>query len=489
MVLELFGRDVEECSKQLLRIPVLHPHFEAVLVETIFSQMLRLPTPQLLPLFYFRLLQAIAEKQASVKKLVEKAFNHLFTHASVLDEESLEVLAESFAFHLMGNAYEADWGPFTGDSVAVQGQRLVRRALDRLQRLSFHQNLISRLPEAIHVHIPPEPLPMTGLAVQAKPEFAQTCGMIKIKGPDADKLLRYANWLQHVAQEEESKGKEASSTGAEENKEGDDAKTENAEGSDAKRRKLEDGSAEATKGSADKDEFGEKPEKPWTFEEVTELFAVAVLQQGAKTPTHFYKVMDGHQKVLIKLKPDEEEKAHSFGVRITQCVFDFWKQAGQRLEVSIDTLLHRGVITPRAVVETALSQRGQQGCDSMSVWNIINGVARKSLERSQTVRVELAIAKKLGKEDVLEKSRKALDEAIHENAELFTLIFTGLVRNYQDFQDHDDVLRNITLQRITTIARKYLSFIKPLVDAAESRIPGVGKIPEVMAVFQRLRTL
>merc|ERR1719253_1175976 len=90
LTIENFGKDVEECSKQVLRIPVLHPHFESIVVETILSQMMRLPSPALLPLFYSRLLEAIMEKQESTKKCVEQAYKAVFEQASEIDEECLE---------------------------------------------------------------------------------------------------------------------------------------------------------------------------------------------------------------------------------------------------------------------------------------------------------------------------------------------------------------------------------------------------------------
>merc|ERR1712050_65464 len=99
------------------------------------------------------------------------------------------------------------------------------------------------------------------------------------------------------------------------------------------------------------------------------------------------------------------------------------------------------------------------------------------------------MAKKLGKGDVLDTCKGELDAAIHETAELFTLLFTGLVRNYQDFEDTDPELRHVMLQRISVIGRKYHAFIKPLVDAAESRIPGVAHNPDVAAIFRSLSAL
>merc|ERR1719503_47808 len=114
-----------------------------------------------------------------------------------------------------------------------------------------------------------------------------------------------------------------------------------------------------------------------------------------------------------------------------------------------------------------------------------NSVARKSLKRSQSVRAELEVAKKLGQAEVVEKCKKQLDEAIHETSELFKLIFTSLVRNHQDFEGKDPLLGHITLQRVLMIGRRYGA----LIDAADSSIPGVAQSPEVAAIFQQLRAL
>lgn len=574
--IEMFGRDVEECSKQILRIPVLHPHFDAIAVETVISSMLRLPSPALLPLFYSRLIEALTEKQNSMLKLVEQAYVALFERASDLDEDCLEILADAFAYHLMHNGYSADLSPFTGDSVPVQAQRLLRRLLERLQRLSFHQNLLHRLPEAVHVYVPPEPLAANNLPAQSKPEFARMLGFVRIKEPDEKKVIQYCHRLLKFKPKEEQKqedpraseagtsmcaavmppkeaceiGKEKLPPSVEEGDkpsgdQGTDAQGEGdkrsreepeetaAEDAPASKRLRSEGSKQGTESAVEEpegeptavevkeevkqedergaggagvalasevkiegvakvdedDELGDVPAKPWSLESVVELFVIAVLQNGAKTPTHMSKLLDGHQQVFVKLRPADEEEAHGYMVVIVRCMFEFWRLSGQRLEITLDALLHRGVVTQRVVIEQALAQRGPTGCDSMSVWNIINSVARKSLEHSQSVRVELAIAKKLGKSDVLERCRRQLDTAVQDTAELFTLIFTGLVRNHQDFEDRDLFMRKITLERVLAIGRKYHAFIKPLVDAAESRIPGVAHNPDIAAVFHSLRTL
>jgi len=532
-----------------------------VVVETVLSQQVRLPSPPLLPLFYCRLLQALVEKQESMAKAIELGYSSFFEQIPDLDEECLEVLAEAWAYHLMFRAYKADWSAFTKESIAVQTQRFLRRVLERLMRLSFHQNLMIQLPAAVHAYVPPEPVPASGLPVQAKPEFARMLGLVRIKEPDDQLVLKFCHRLLRLQPKQEQKEEETQALeaaepakvsidedrgldssanvqedepeaeygGEEENEKKDDeadAVIADKPGTGATKRPpdgAEDTQPEAKRarvrvkeeikqedevgtgvkpspadvtvakeGKAAKDEdeaLGSPPAEPWALEAVVELFVMAALQHGAKTPTHMSRILDGHHQVFAKLKPTAEDEAHSYAKVIVRCIFEFWRLSGQRLEITLDTLAHRGVVTSRSIVEYALGNRTSQVCDWMSTWNMINSVARKSLERTQSVRAELAIAKKLEKADVLEKSRKQLDAAIHETAELFTLIFTDLVRSHQDFEDKDQLLRYITLQRVLMIGRKYHVFIKPLIEASESRIPGVAHNPEISAIFQSLRSL
>lgn len=567
LTIDMFGRDVDECAKQILKIPVLHPQFEAITIETVFSQLLRLPSPPWLPLFYSRLLEMITEKQASTRKLVEQSYGSLIARAQDLDEECLEVLAEAFAYHLMHNSYQTDWTLFAVDTVTVQAQRLVRRTLDRLQRLSFHQNLLHRLPETMHVYVPPEPLAPTTLPIQKTDEFRKMLGLVRIKEPDVQLVLDYCNGLQcnrtkregvpsQLGQgtppstcgvgdaEPEPGSTEEGSTQAKrrrlgthdmpEEVQGGETGTQHAHGENettlAQSTKVEADSASAhsspgpaahVKQEIKQEEYqgahngGGQPKQaeaptvesckthkkgdlgkdagvlvePCSHEQVVELFTAALLQNGAKTPTHMSKLLDGYQQVFSAMRPDDERAANDYTKLLVRCVVGFWKFSSQRLEITVDAMLQRGILTSRAVVEHTLAERGPQGCDSMAVWNILNSVARKSLERSQNVRVELAMAKRLGKGDVLDACKGELDSAIHETAELFTLIFTGLVRNCQDFEDTDSQLRHVMLQRILIIGRKYHAFIKPLVDAAEARIPGVAHNPDVAAVFRSLSAL
>jgi hypothetical protein len=302
----------------------------------------------------------------------------------------------------------------------------------------------------------------------------------------AAKRARLEDEAREAAPDKEKPDAEAGDNGAKRNQEADSGEPEKKRQKAQVKEEVPEVKKEAKKEGED---LGELPPEPWPIDEVAEILALAVFHHGAKTPTHMSKILDGHQEVFLKLRPGDEDQAHEFVKAIVKSVFSFWRLSGQRLEITLETLLHRGIITPRAVVEQGLGERTPQVYDWMSVWNMINSVARKSLERTQSIRIELAIAKRLEKADVMEKSRKQLEAAIHETAELFTLIFTELVRSHQDWEDKDPFLRQVAVQRVLMIGRKYHGFIKPLVDSAESRIPGVAHNPEIAAVFQSLRAL
>jgi len=563
----------EECAKQILRIPVVHPTFETVVIETIMSQMLRLPFPPLLPLFYSRLLQVITDHQFSLKQVVSDAFSIFFERLDDVDEECLDRLAEAFAYHLIHREYEANWEVFAAEEISSTTSRFLRCVLERLQRLSYHNNLVvkfDKLPE-IFKHIPPDPLPVDSLPAQTTPEFKRMTKFIRIKEPDERLVLKYCMRLMKLSKEEHEEDsdtlqsvKSAPKQGGPEHEvvtkapakgEGEEEEPERAKADgfenledecSVKVTELEmnealaepvagirDDSDEKLRGDRDtreesngterkhkldaeekddspeakrrrlsvkeevkredeaqaEDDWGSPPVEAWPFRSVIRVFVLALLQNSSKTPTHMSKMLDGHQRVFAKLRPEEEEELKTYGKEIVSCVFDFWRQGAHRLEITLDTLLQRGIVSAQAIVEHALADPGPLPCDGMPVWNMINLVARKSLERSQSLRAELAVGKKLGKLDVVDRCKGELDAALLETSDLFTLIFAGLVRNHQDAEGKDDVLRHIMLQRILLMGRRYHAFIKPVLEAAESRIPGVAHSSDVSHIFQLLKSL
>mmetsp|Transcript_16633 Transcript_16633/g.39496 ORF Transcript_16633/g.39496 Transcript_16633/m.39496 type:complete len:117 (-) Transcript_16633:43-393(-) len=113
---------------------------------------------------------------------------------------------------------------------------------------------------------------------------------------------------------------------------------------------------------------------------------------------------------------------------------------------------------------------------------------KKSLERMQSAREDLALAKKLVQEESLAKRQADLDSALQEIALLFTSMFTALVKNFME-APQDSAHQTLMLRRIACMGRRYLSNIKPIVATAATTIPGVAENPEIAKVFAILNIM
>jgi len=514
MTIESFARDMEECCKQILGIHVQHPQFEAVVIDVVLSQMLHLPTPAQLPLFYIRLLEHLCAQQSSMQMALDTALRRLFQSMPLMDAEACDTLADVFAYHITHMGWKVDWEAFLGESVSPHTQRFIRNCFERLQRLSFHQNLVQKIPEALHSYIPPEPS-TSQLAVVHMAEFEKMATFVRIKDPNDRLVLKYCQLLSRYQDQQKEEAKAPAPAEAEAGEEpgaaeeeakvnedeeevefgGDEEELkaeEEAEEAEppAKRARLnEDETSQVKEEDQNKDdEFGTAPVEVWSLQRVAELVIAAVLRHGEKTPTHMNKVLDGNQQVLLELMPKDEEKAHALAKSIAAAVFEFFQLSGHRLEITLDTLYHRGVLTPRAIAQQALAQRDLPESGWVAAWRIIDSMARKILDKMLHSRQGLAEAKatvKAGGTANLEDRKTELDRAVQALNQFFTVIFTGLVRNYNDFKDRDGLLANAMLQRINVIGRRYFDFIYPLIGAADLE----ERIPEVVEVFHALRSL
>jgi len=307
--------------------------------------------------------------------------------------------------------------------------------------------------------------------VVSKPQFGRLINLVRLKDANAEKVLRYCNWLMKLPDEISNGSNKENGTEVSGNPTSKDEVGEPSE-PPSKRQKLTIHEIE---------EFGEAPPQPLSLEEVSGLVIGVILQQGHKTPTHMAKVLDGHEEVLMKLKPIESSRYEQV---LVKAVFDFWKSSGLRLEITLDSLIQRKVLSPQVVAEYALSHE----LGDPNHWNVVKRVTRKNLEASQAANLDLAVAEKLGKEDVLEKCRLQRDNAIQSDARLFMTIFTSLVRGCEGAKE-GTTLRSTLLSRILALSRKYLAHIRPLVNDVESQIPSVRNNPDIAAVFKLVSTL
>ena len=166
--LDCFSAHLGECGRQLLRIPVAAPEFEAVLADVILSRMLGLEAPGKLPrLFYSRLAVFIGTLQTSFKAVYQAALVHLVNEPPA--GIAAFAVAEALAVEVAQSKFEFDLSSVVS---RAENEGVVRAAMDCLLRLSFHHNVMQKVPAAMHAFLPAQaPAPVAGLAPE--PESAQ----------------------------------------------------------------------------------------------------------------------------------------------------------------------------------------------------------------------------------------------------------------------------------------------------------------------------
>ncbi|CBZ56151.1 putative nuclear cap binding protein [Neospora caninum Liverpool] len=166
-ILHNFRDNVTLCAEALLRVPVDHDQFDYVLVECLFSAMLRLPRAPLATdvedtsFFVTRVFQRVCQMQNSLVGVVEAGLTSLLKHAAHLDFQSMRVLADFFAYWL--NLWEGrmslleDWLSLSIPPACVKV--FVRHAFEKAFRFRYRPNLLELLPDCVLPYIPPEPTP------------------------------------------------------------------------------------------------------------------------------------------------------------------------------------------------------------------------------------------------------------------------------------------------------------------------------------------
>jgi hypothetical protein len=405
-VLLAFGQALNQCAKEILLIPYLHPMFDRVLAETVMLLALRLPNPPHVPIFYMRVLQTVTQLQASVSVPYTALLAYFTNRVEELDSETADALSEHLTLFLACRNFEFPWEDVAG-SVSPQKARFLRRTLDKLQRISFHDNLKQRLPNALQEYVPEEPKPLEDFAVPAE-EFDGLAQFVRIKDPQEDAVTDYLTRLSSSGMSDES----------------------------------------------------------WTPARVMELFAYALLRSGAKTPTHWARLLEGHVRIFETLLSKDPTVAQAQRVAIVRSVFLFWAKSPHRLEATIDSLLLRGVLDAVSVATYILNEQSATDADAAHNQNLLHSVVRKALEKAALVQADLASAQRLNRTDAVSAIQETVDKVNAETAETFLRIFRGFAAQYGSTEDK--LLKEYAVGRFLSFGRRYHRFVRPFLDQIEA---------------------
>jgi len=157
-----FAALVRESVKHLLGMPVPLDYTHLV-IETIFSHMLMLPTPPLPLVFYGTLIVELFKAQPrKLPPFLGATVGYLFDRLEGMDLELRDRLAEWMSFHLSNFGFQWPWKSWLGVlELPERSNRrtFVREVLTRNVRLAYWDKIRGSLPDELAPLMPPNPVP------------------------------------------------------------------------------------------------------------------------------------------------------------------------------------------------------------------------------------------------------------------------------------------------------------------------------------------
>lgn len=268
-----------------------------LLMEAIFSQMLRLPTPPVRQVFYSCVFIELCRAEvATFPMALGRGVKTLFDRLACMDAECIYRLWCWFSHHLSNFGFVWDWQAWEFVTQLDPNHPqvcFIRETLEKEIRLSYYERIKSIIPDYFHALIP---------AVAPGPDF-------KYKDP-ADPLY---------------------------------AKTQLIITSLRGKKSIEEVGDLL---SNFKKEFGaEGMNEQEQTQQVREMFVQCLLLVGSKSFSHILNVVERYLDVLRLVNASPEGRLHT-----VQIVASFWKNNTQFLGILLDKLLNYRVIDPTSVI-------------------------------------------------------------------------------------------------------------------------------------------
>ena len=158
--IHFFEGDRVECAKRLARsLPLKYP-YEISLCETIFGQMLRLPTSEYKTLMYSTLMVDLCKLISSFARPIFACVKECFNRIHFMDQFLVQRLAEWLAYHVSNYNFQWPWERWAHILEAPDTdlqKRFCRDVLSKMVRLSYYDRVFEVLPENFKQLMPPKP--------------------------------------------------------------------------------------------------------------------------------------------------------------------------------------------------------------------------------------------------------------------------------------------------------------------------------------------
>ncbi|KAI9346679.1 armadillo-type protein [Pilaira anomala] len=335
-----------------------------LLVEAIFSQMLRLPTPPVRQVFYSCVFIELCRAEvATFPMALGRGVKTLFDRLACMDAECIYRLWCWFSHHLSNFGFVWDWQAWEFVTTLDPNHPqvcFIRETLEKEIRLSYYERIKSIIPDYFHALIP---------AVAPGPDF-------KYKDP-ADPLYQKTQLIISSLRGKKSVEEVGDIL------------------------------------SNFKKEFGaEGMNEQEQTQQVREIFVQCLLLVGSKSFSHILNVVERYLDVLRLVNASPEGRLHT-----VQIVASFWKNNTQFLGILLDKLLNYRVIDPTSVITWIFEEDQLKFVSKSFIWEILKNTLSKVNSRVVQVKAKLDNFQALHEANKLKRAETEMTEMAEAEAQ------------------------------------------------------------------------
>ncbi|CAO0803530.1 unnamed protein product [Mucor circinelloides] len=307
-----------------------------LLVEAIFSQMLRLPLPPVRQVFYSCVFIELCRAESGTFPMaLGRGIKTLFDRLAYMDVECIARLWGWFSHHLSNFGFQWDWKAWSSVLTLDPNHPqacFIRETLEKEIRLSYYERIKSIIPEEFHALVPSAaPAPNFAYKDIKDPLHAQAKVVIE--------SLRTKKTADEVRTILDKYKEEVRATGVDEQEQN---------------------------------------------QRVREMFVQCLLLVGSKSFSHILNVVERYLDVLRFVNATPDGRLHT-----VQIVASFWEHNTQFLGILLDKLLNYRVIDPASVINWIFETNQLQFAGRAFIWEILKNTLSKVNSRVVQVKAKL----------------------------------------------------------------------------------------------------